>query len=369
MNKYLAINLLVLLLVSSSGCQTSPVTVETSPVTMPIATLASTPTPEPSPTATEKVLTLEEKVDAFKSGEIEFPADLSPEEYSAFIDGMNDRVGRQPIWVESFDNKTKAPVVLYFDIAKTRMVKLPGSYAENKAVIDQNALEMFVKIGIEPGTGNIQFTNSSGELVTSPNSAGTDWNLRVDDTNYKSGLIELPTVEQDKISPVSFFDHSIGGISDSPMIREMRETLIPGILMDNTVSDVVSNNGGWWQYPCLDILFIKTDGTGSPIYGIRTMVGPGPSTYLGEESSTIDTTPGLYELRATDTIKKFEAGAVHYVGVDKLQQLTWDQYNRADIDELQGADSESGSFDNAFNQDVPDDGNIILAGLFFIKKK
>ena len=77
----------------------------------------------------------------------------------------------------------------------------------------------------------------------------------------------------------------------------------------------------------------------------------------------------LVQLRATDDIKKFEAGAVYYVGIPKNQQLIWDESMFSDIDELQGADSESGSFDNAFNQDMPDDGNIILAGPIIIKKK
>lgn len=368
MNKYLVINLLILFLVLSSGCQTSPETIEPSPVTMPIATIASTATSEPSPTATEVVLTLDQQVDAFVKGKIEFPSNLSPEEYSAFIDGMNDKVGRQPIWVEGLNSKTGAKVVLYFDVTKNRMVDLPGGYAENKAIIDQNVLEIFVKVNVEPGTGNIQFINSSGELVTSPNSAGTDWNLRVDDTNYKDGLIELPTVKDPK-SPDNWWDKVVGGISEFPHITAVRKTLIPGILMDNTVSNVVSRQGGWNQYPCLDIMFVRTDKAGNPTYGVRVMVGPSPSTYMGYEGGTIDLKPGKYELRDSDTIAEFEAGAVYYVGIPENQRGIWDDSNKADIDELQGTGSEDSSFDNAINNNVPKEGNIIVAGPFFIKKK
>ncbi len=325
------------------------------------ATGTATATAEPSPTATEKAMTLKEKVDAFAAGKIEFPANMSPEEYSAFIDEMNNHVGRKAIWVESFDNKTKAPVVLYFNITKNNMVKLPGTYAENKAIIDQNALEMFVKINVEPGTGNLQYIDTSGKLVTSPNSAGVDWNLRVDKTNYEIGLIDLPEV--------------IGkGAGDANTYWKRAFELnaefvfIPGILMDDTVSRVVSNQGGWSEYPCLDILFVKTDAAGNPTYGIRTMDGPAPSTYLGNEGETLDVDSSL-ELRSTDMIKKFEAGAVHYVSVPKQQQLVWDQYNLASIDELQDTGSAANSSNNALNQRMPGDGNIILAAPIFIKKQ
>ncbi len=365
MKKYLVINLLILFLVLSSGCQTSPETITIEPslaTSAPVAIETATATVEPSPTATEKVMTLQEKVDAFAKGSIEFPTDLSAEEYSAFIDGMNDKVGRQPIYVEAFNN-SGAPVVLYFDITTNRMVQLPGSYAENKAVIDQNVLEMFVKISEEPGTGNIQFTNSKGELVTSPNSADVDWNLRVDDTNYKNGLIDLPTVDGDP-TPGATFDR---GLRDN---GNMNLTIAPGILMDDTVSRVVSNQGGWNRYPTLDIMFIRTGKAGNPVYGVRTMVGPSPLIFLGTEGGTMNGFPSkALQLRDSDDIDQFEAGAVYYIGMAENQQIMWDESNIADINELQGTASAATSFDNAIDQNAPNDGNIVIAASYFIKKK
>ena len=327
------------------------------------ATSTTVATAEPSPTATEQAMNLQEKVDAFAAGKIDFPSGMSQEEYSAFIDEMNNHVGRQAIWVESFDNKTKAPVVLYFDKAKNKMVKLAGTYAENKAVIDQNALEMFVKIYKEPGTGNIQYINSKGELVTSPNSADVNWKLRVDATNYESGLIDLPEVIGTGAIDLGNYWKRVFTVNNEEV------TFIPGILMEGVVSNIVSNQNGWNQYPCLNMMFAVTDEQGNFLYGIGTLKGPSPATYLGYEGGTLDTTPGLFSLRATDTIKKFEAGAVYYVGISKKQQLAWNESNRASIDELQGADSAANSFDNAFNQKMPDDGIIILAGQALIKKK
>lgn len=329
--------------------------------------VSSTATIEPSPTATERVLTLEERVDAFATGQVEFPTDLSPEEYSAFIDEMNNHVSRQAIWVESFRNSDGSPVVLYFDVAQSKMVMLSGTYAENREIIDQNQLEMFVKISEEAETGNIQYTNSSGELVTSPNSADVNWNLRVDASNYEDGLISLPkvTASQKTKKDEDWYNNWWNrAFSD----QDANMTLVPAILMDNQVSKLVSFQGGWNDYACLNMLFIITNEQGEPLYGIRKMVGPAPITLLGFEEGALDITPGLYELRNSDTIRKFEAGAIYYVGV-RNQQYVWDTNNRASIEELQGVASVPQTFNETFNEDFPDNGNVILAASIFVKKK
>jgi len=338
---------------SPTGEANQTVTTEPSP----------TATIEPSPTATERVMTLEERVDAFAAGQIEFPSNLSPEEYSAFIDEMNDHVGRQAIWVESFRNSDGSPVVLYFDIAQSKMVMLPGSYEENKDIIDQNQLEMFVKISEEAGTGNLQYTNSNGELITSPNSADVNWNLRVDASNYEDGLIDLPEVIRSTSEPTeeNFWNEVLVGLNDEI-------SFIPGILMDDDVSMLVSFQGGWNKYPCLNMLFIVTNRQEKPLYGIRTFVGPGPLIFTGNEGSVLNMSSSKIQLLNSNETRKFESGAVYYVSFAN-QQKVWDNYERSNIDELQGADAAVSSFDNAFNQDVPNDGNIILAGMFFIKKK
>ncbi len=106
MKKYFAVNLLILTFILSAGCQKNPETIELSASKVPTATTMPTVTLEPSPTATEKVMTLEEQVDAFASGKIDFPSDMTPDQYSAFIDEMNNHVGRKPIWVEDINSKT-----------------------------------------------------------------------------------------------------------------------------------------------------------------------------------------------------------------------------------------------------------------------
>ncbi len=369
MKNFSIIFLLILFMALSAGCQTSPETVEPPPVTMTVATLTPaatiepgpTATTEPGPTATERVMTLEERVDAFAAGQIEFPSDLSPEEYSAFIDEMNNHVGRQAIWVETFKSSDRSPVVLYFDVAQSKMVALPGTYTENREVIDQNQLEMFVKISEEAETGNLQYINSNGELITSPNSADVDWNLRVDASNYEDGLIDLPEVSG---SVENYWYETFEG-----MIADDKMVFVPGILIDDNVSMLNSNQGIWIKYPCLNMLFIVTDKQEKPLYGIRTFVGDGPIIFVANEGGALDINSSKIQLFNTNETRKFEAGAVYYVSLAKNQQRIWDKYKKETIDELQGADSVASSFDNAFNQDVPDDGNIILTGTHFIKKQ
>ena len=362
---YKVLSVVAILVLILSACASSAVVPQNAPIPEENTEVpeSATATLEPSPTATEKPMTLQEKVDAFATGKIEFPNDLSPEEYSAFIDGMNDHVGRQAIWVETFKNKDGSPVVLYFDKEKSKMVALPGSYEDNKEIVDQNQLEMFVKISEEPETGNLQYINSKGELVTSPNSADVNWNLRVDSSNYEDGLIDLPKVIEATLhKSQDWYDNWWNMV-----INELNSTLIPAILMDNKVSRVVDFQGGWNEYPCLNMLFIVTNQQGEPLYGIRKMIGSAPSTYLGFEGGTLDLGKS-YHLSDTETIKKFEAGAVYYIGFFD-QQKTWNDYNRSSINDLQGAASAPENYDETFNEDFPEDGNIILAGGILVKKK
>ncbi len=244
------------------------------------------------------------------------------------------------------------------------MISLPGTYAENKAIIDQNVLEMFVKISEEPGTGNVQFINSKGELITSPNSANTNFNLRIDGSNYKDGLIDLPTVIGDP-TPGAFFDHvfASGG--------KMDETLVPVILMEDTASVVVRNQGGWTEYYTLNVMSINANKeTNEKNYGIRFMAGGSPDIYFGKEGETLDGHPSKnLILEDSDDIKQFKAGAVYYIGIPKNQQVMWDESLFSDIDALEGTNGESDSFENATSNNVPEEGNIIITAPIFIKKK
>ena len=100
------------------------------------------------------------------------------------------------------------------------------------------------------------------------------------------------------------------------------------------------------------------------------MVGGGPNIFVGEEGGEIDTsTTGVVELRDSDDIKKLEAGAVYYVGAPINQDIVWDEANKSDIDALQGVGPESNKYTNISSENMPDDGNIVIAGAVLIKKK
>lgn len=303
-------------------------------------------------------------VDDFANKKTEFPRNLNPEQYSAFIDEMNNHVGRKSIWVETGDGN-----VLYYDVKQNKMVSVPGTYEQNKDLIEQNQIELFVKIKTDPETGNVQFVNSEGELVTSPNSANVDWNLVVDASNYKNGPIDFPNAFKSENSD-AWYDKIIGGVSTYEIVQKLKQAFIPGILMDDIVCKIVREQNGWKQYPCINIMFIKADKDGNPLYGIRTMVGGGPNIFVGEEGGEIDTsTTGVVELRDSDDIKKLEAGAVYYVGAPINQDMVWQEANKSDIDALQGIGPESNKYTNISSENMPDDGNIVIAGAVLIKKK
>lgn len=303
-------------------------------------------------------------VDDFANKKTEFPRNLNPEQYSAFIDEMNNHVGRKSIWVETGDGN-----VLYYDVKQNKMVSVPGTYEQNKDLIEQNQIELFVKIKTDPETGNVQFVNSEGELVTSPNSANVDWNLVVDASNYKNGPIDFPNAFKSEDSD-AWYDKIIGGVSTHEIVQKLKQAFMPGILMDDVVCKIVQEQNGWKQYPCINIMFVKADKDGNPLYGIRTMVGGGPNIFVGEEGGEIDTsTTGVVELRDSDDIKKLEAGAVYYVGAPINQDMVWQEANKSDIDALQGIGPESNKYTNISSENMPDDGNIVIAGAVLIKKK
>jgi hypothetical protein len=276
---------------------------------------------------------------------------------------MNNHVGRQAIWVETFKSSDRSPAVLYFDVAQSKMVALPGTYAENKEIIDKNQIEMFVKIGEEAETGNLQYTNSKGELITSPNSADVNWNLRVDISNYKDGSIDLPEVIPEPGEPPyeDYWGLMLG--------LESRPVIAPGILIDDAVSMLTAWQGEWKKSPCLNILFIVTDEQGKPLYGIRTFVGE-TLMYTVNEGGTLTQTTENIRIHGSgeDEMRKFEAGAVYYISLGD-QQLIWEEDRKESIDELQGISPVVSALDNALNQRVPDDGNIVLLGMYFIKKQ
>jgi hypothetical protein len=174
----------------------------------------------------------------------------------------------------------------------------------------------------------------------------------------------LPTVIGDP-TPGAFFDHifASGG--------KMDQTLVPVILMEDTASIVVRNQGGWTKYYTLNVMSINANQeTGKKNYGIRFMAGGTPHIYFGEEGGTLDGHPSKnLILEDSDDIKQFEAGAVYYIGMAKNQQVMWDESLFSDIDALEGTNGESDSFENATSNNVPKKGNIIITAPIFIKKK
>lgn len=341
--------------------------------TQEAAAPANTVTAEPSPTATEVVMTFDQKIDAFMNGSIEFPSDLSPEEYKAFIAGMNERRGADSVWISGVD-KNQNPVTSYYDVAKNKMVELKGTYEQNKQIIDANVIgNTFVEL-YQDAAGNLQYVNpDTGELVTVPNSAGVDWNMVVNNTNYQSGLIDFPT--DGLPSPLGgtatgLFDLVVGGKHSNPDIFKRRANVLPVVLVDNTPVKLASVQGGLFPYSCLEMLFIRTDESGKPTYAVKVLVGPQSRMSIGEEGKKMDMTIGneFGPIPDTAVLEKLVGGSIYYVALTPDQEDIWQEMNRSDIDKLEGVDSEADAYNAATSDPTPDE-IIVLTSQFIIKKK
>lgn len=346
--KHALIVIIIVLLLSACAAPTQAPTATVAPVP-PTATV------EPSPTATEKPMTLQERVDAFAAGKIGFPTDLSSEEYSAFIDEMNEKYANKPIYVEIVD-KNNQPFVLYHDIASNEMIALSGTYEENKNIIEQNGFATYVEIYTEAETGNLQYVNpDTGELMTVPNSSDVDWNRITDKNNLNDGYIDLPTTETadwDGQTQLEYF------------VKEYDHVLLQAILLDNETITLESWQGIHFDYECLSMLIIETNDEGLPVYGKRIFLGQiGRIALLRENSPEI--TSMKYEMDKHEKVLK--EGNLYYIGLKTDQALVWRENLRGSMDDLENVVNADEAYNAAVNENVVDQ-YIILASQLMVEK-
>jgi hypothetical protein len=329
------------------------------PGEVPTATIGAKTSDEGLLASNQEVIT--NMVKDFAVNKIEFPTDLTPEQYSAFIKEMNSQYSNKPIWVEAED-ASHNKVTLYHNITTNKMETLPGSYLDNKDTIDKNFYSTYVEIHQEKGTGNLQFVDpNTGELATVPNSANINWNLVIDDKNLYDGAIELPKDEK-KITEFLVTDAGM-----NPDISE-KVNLIQAVLIDNqpVTLTCLGESGRYRDLSSLEMLFIKTDQAGKPLYAIKTFVGPISMQLLSEGDSTVNKLNDLY---TKDQRNKLKSATIYFVGLNSQQNIPWQKNKLARIDQLENVTSADQAYDASVKDKKPNDSNVILITQLLIEKK
>jgi hypothetical protein len=346
---------LIFLLVSfvlASCSLAAPIATPTAEATV-IPTVTSTPTTVPTPTEVPLAsLSAGQLVEKYLAEREIDTSTLSIQQRAAFSEALVEKLeaerGQQPIWVEAEDATGK--VTLYHDVAQNKMVTLPGSYADNKDVIDQNSYRMFVAISEEEGTGNLQYIHpDTGEKMTLPDSAGIDWTKIIDKTNLYDGYMKLPTGEALAQMEKEIFGKSTDSLN--------RDKYIQAILMNQEPIILTRAQGLYWDEYCLNALFMRTDQSGKPLYAVRVFVGPiGVFGLMKEKGKDLER---IHPVIDSD-FEKFTANHAYFLGVMLDQPYVWKNNKQAQIDQLENTSSTAQAFDAAINDPFPEVGNIIL---------
>lgn len=333
---------------------------------------ATAPTAEPTATTNENISdkglvevdqeVISAMVKDFAAGTTEFPSDLSREQYSAFIDEMNRQLSNKSIYVNATD-KNGAAVVLYHDVSKNEMISLPGTYEDNKNVIDKNTFSIFVKIDKEPITNNLRyFDQKTQEWITIENSAGIDWKKIIDENNFYDGYFNPPTDEKLEYitgKPKTTYMESmvVGKPYDNIPFH-----LVQAILIDKNTISLAEAEGGsaYMDFNCLDMVFIRTDNFNQPLYGIRVFVGPqGGMEYLKEGKSETEHFGSLDGMKKILT-KQLKANAIYFVGLSIDQTAIWQKWNRDSIDQIVNIVPTNEAYTAAVTDNPPSGKNILI---------
>ncbi|MHC1771615.1 MAG: hypothetical protein AB9907_07735 [Flexilinea sp.] len=238
----------------------------------PVAAQSQTPATTDGEQAAE-TFDLTTAVKDYMKRKIEFPDNLSKEEYKAFIDKMNEIRGPQPIWTDSAADAAGNRVIYYHDAESNSMKTVSGSYESNKDLLEKNSYPLYVEVYTEEKTGNLQFVHPmSKELITVPDSANFNWSTVITADNYyqslADGTLNLSGAVQDNIEfLVVGYDKTKTKESE-----KLERNIIPAVLMDQQPIEFVKYQGRYFPYNCLKMLSVKTK-NGQPIYGTMTLVG------------------------------------------------------------------------------------------------
>lgn len=392
MKKYFAINLLILILILSSGCQTSPEAVEPPTTKVPTATTVPTITLEPSPTATDRVMTLEENVDAFRSGEIDFPTGLTTEQSIIFINEMENQRGPQPIffeitdgsiWFMADENFLKDHPELASEIIEQRdgLYHASGDFLKQHPDIAKEITpKKYLPTRTDQESGNLQYLDDkTGEWVTIPDSANRDLSVVINKTNIKQAIdekwLDWPMVnilgaDRGEFAGMTGLQAMLAGSMDN---KDRIYNLVLGFLEEKNTIEIPINfrQGGWAVARFLPTLIVTTDNDGKPLFITRAyVISAGGTTFYQEGSSELDYQGQIEFLKdeyAFDYIKLNKGGSI-WMMINEHQDYMWENNELAQFSDLDGVVPASESFDNFVGKKTSDESLLVGVGIIVVGK-
>ena len=223
----------------------------------------------PQPTITPTVITMDQKVEAFLSGEFDDVSNLSLEERKEFsillAQKMNEARGAKPL---IYNNKA------YVDPA-TGMMRNYDGHPDLEETI-----QMYLAVALDE-EGNLLVQNEEGTWVQINGSKDIDWKMVVTDPN--DPRIDWPTGNENS-----------KGLSPAKSSVNVGAKLVPMVLVNNTVNQLYLSGENGLMQPTINMVDIVTDKINIPILARKVIVH---SNYfsLCEEGSDLYITQNMFD--------------------------------------------------------------------------
>lgn len=303
-------------------------------------TQAPTATPVP-PTATSlpTLSPVEALLDAYFAGEEIDVSGLSPAEFKEFssqlADKLNAERGINPI---IYNNEA------YISPDNYMMMNYDGQPDMSETITMFHAIEGF------DAAGNLQL-NVNGEIITVPNSADIDWNMRVTDPH--DPRIDWPTTKLMQ-SGLVFLQKLL---SDQAINRSI---MFPVVLADKNLGQVfISGEKQNAFVSSLSFLIIETDSSGHPILTRELLTIGGPDMRYYEEGASIEYGDGPIMRQTTPLLETIQVGNMYYMAVPIDQSRVYDKNLFASPQNYQGMIAGNEAF-AIFNSETVNNQDVLL---------
>lgn len=261
----------------------------------------------PAPTITPTVITMDQNVEAFLSGEFDDVNNLSLEERKEFsillAQKMNEARGARPL----IYNKEA-----YVDPI-TGMMKDYDGHPDLEETI-----QMYLAVALDD-EGDLLIQNEEGIWEKINGSKGIDWNMVVTDPN--DPRIDWPTGNENS-----------DGMSPPNKAVSKDVILIPVVRLDNSVNQLYVSGENASMQPTITFIKITTDSSGIPIFA-RKLVAMSVYFQLFKEGSSFFTDQNMldsladgFEKTKTDSpfFKKLRNKQVYYMSLRDNQPISFE---------------------------------------------